>query len=418
MLPSFSMSVTGGNRFSAAGSALGYIVQVEYALLLALQKMDDDVSFRVSLETADDIAFEYEGSPVELWQTKHHIDRQGSLGNASPDLWKTLHNWIEASDDASACFLLSTTIAPADSAAANLGPSRSSEDLVVAREHLNAIAHAAGNKDHASYYEKYLSLTDKQRLDLLSRVTVLDGAVQAAELTDRLVGTVRKSTVPQRRLPLIERLRGWWHGRTLLHLTRITQGIEDWIDLEEIEVQLLSIAQSLRDENLPLDFSNEPQPTPGEVQKDERVFVEQLRIIMLHHGRIRQAIYDHNRAFLQRSRWQREQLLALGELDEYDRRLTEEWNRVFLPLGEPADEVEAVEADAADARREARERYASMQQCSLPEIRSGVRSGYLPLGSLHILADRLEIGWHRDWIDLMQHRLVEVQTVSGFKGSV
>jgi hypothetical protein len=86
LLPSFFMGVTGGNRFSAAGSALGYIVQVEYALLLALQKMDDDVSFRVSLETADDIAFEYEGSPVELWQTKHHIHRQGSLGNASPDL--------------------------------------------------------------------------------------------------------------------------------------------------------------------------------------------------------------------------------------------------------------------------------------------------------------------------------------------
>jgi hypothetical protein len=45
------MAAADSNRFSAAGSALGYLAQVEYALLIALQRMDNDDSFRLSLES-------------------------------------------------------------------------------------------------------------------------------------------------------------------------------------------------------------------------------------------------------------------------------------------------------------------------------------------------------------------------------
>lgn len=408
LLACCAVSSSGVSRFSAAGPALGYLAQVEYALLIGLQRMDTDVSLRLSLETADDIAFEADGQPSELWQTKHHINRRGSLGDSSPDLWKSLSNWIEGSDEGSACFLFSTATAPRGSAACLLRPMRGEQDLVDARGQLNCVATAAGNVSSAGYYRNYLSLTEDQRLALLRRVTVLDGAVEAAELTDRLVGAVRKSTVAQRRLPLVERLRGWWHGRVMSHLTRSAQGESDWIDLEEIEERLLVIAQSLRDDNLPLDFGYEPEPTASEASDDDRIFVEQLKMIMLHHDRIRQAVYDHNRAFLQRSRWQREQLLAIGELDDYDRRLVEEWKRVFLPVDEPSDDQ-----SGTDKQRSARATYVSLQQRILPEIRPAVRSGYVPFGSLHILADRLQIGWHPDWVALLKHRLGEVPREEG-----
>lgn len=400
------MSSLESNRFGAAGSALGYLVQVEYALLVALQRMDSDAELRLSIETADDITFDVEGQPLELWQTKHHVDRYGSLGDASPDIWKTLNNWIEASSANSACFLLSTVVAPAGSAASLLGPGRTGQDLLAARGKLDAVARAGGNQSSAGYYARYVGLTDAERLRLLERVTILDGAADAAALTSSLVASVRKSTVAQRRLPLVERLRGWWHGRALAHLALVAEGKGDWIDLVEIEERLLSIAQTLRDDNLPLDYGDEPEPTQGAVEEDDRVFVEQLKLIVIHHERIRQAVYDHNRAFLQRSRWQREQLLNIGELDSYDRRLLEEWRRVFVPLDEPSDEAKVTDEDKC---RQARQLYGRFQERTLPEIRSEVRSGYVPLGSLHILADRLQIGWHPDWIDLLKHRLSEVQ---------
>lgn len=408
-----AMSSDDRNRFSAAGSALGYLAQVEYALLIALQRMDTDVELRLSIETADDITFDVEGQPRELWQTKHHIGRHGSLGDASPDIWKTLHNWIETSNDRTACILLTTVVAPEDSAASLLGTSQSARKLSEARAKLDAVAHAGGNQASADYYAKYLGLTDEQRLELLQRVTILDGASDATVLTDRLVASVRKATVAQRRLPLVERLRGWWHSRVLAHLDLVAGGGSDWIDLTEIEGRLLSIAQTLRDDNLPLDYADEPEPTQASVDEDDRVFVEQLKLIVLHHERIRQAVYDHNRAFLQRSRWQREQLLAIGELDTYDRRLLEEWRRVFVPLEEPSGD-EDVNDD--EKRRQARQLYGRLQDRVLPEIRSEVRSGYVPFGSLHILADRLQIGWHPDWIDLLRHRLGEVQRVEEAQG--
>lgn len=375
--------------------------------------MDSEESLRLSLETADDITFEVEGRPRELWQTKHHVDRQGSLGDASPDLWKTLHNWIETSNDLSACFLFTTATASDGTASSLLGPMRSRKDISAAREKLDAVARAAGNTSSADYYAKYLALDEEQRTELLSRVMVLDSAVTGENLTDSLVATVRKATVPQRRVPLVERLRGWWHGRAMAHLTRIARGEDDWIDIQEIEGQLLRIAQSLRDDNLPLDYDSEPEPTQNEIDEDDRIFVEQLKMIVLHHDRIRQAVYDHNRAFLQRSRWQREQLLAIGELDAYDRRLVEEWRRVFLPLEEPSSDDETGDEDK---RSNARALYARLQERALPEIRAEVRSGYIPIGSLHILADRLEIGWHPDWVNLLKERLAEVQRAEEARG--
>lgn len=399
------------NRFSAAGSALGYLVQVEYALLIALRRMDYEVSLRLSLETADDITFEVDGFPTELWQTKHHVDRQGSLGDASPDLWKSLHNWIETSNDRSACFLFSTATASDGTAAKLLGPTESGErNVSVARERLDTTARAGGNRRSAGYYAKYLSLEANKRTELLNRVVVLDAETCGEDLTDQLLATVRKATVAQRRLPLVERLRGWWHGRSIAHLTRVARRENDWIDVQEIEDQLLQIAQSLRDENLPLDYEDQPEPTDGEVDEDDRVFVEQLKIILLSHERIRQAVYDHNRAFLQRSRWQREQLLKIGELDKYDRRLIEEWKRVFLPLEDPA--TGYVISDD-DKRKNARDTYYKLQNRALPEIRTEVRSGYVPLGSMHILADRLQIGWHSDWLELLKHRIAEAQGTEG-----
>ncbi|RAX14853.1 hypothetical protein DC347_20555 [Pseudarthrobacter sp. AG30] len=403
------MSIAESNRFSAAGSALGYLAQVEYALLIALQRMDTEDSLRLSLETVDDIVFEVGGQPQELWQTKHHVERQGSLGDASPDLWKTLHNWTETSDDRSACFLYSTATPKSGTAASLLGPGRSSEHVLAARERLDVVARAAGNAASADYYTRYLSLNDVQRTGLLNRVVVLGSAATGERITEQLVATVRKTTVQQRRQPLVDRLRGWWHRRTMVHLTKVARGEADWIDIREIEDQLHLIAQLLRDDNLPLDYDNEPEPSPDEVAGDDRVFVEQLQIILLHHERIRQAVYDHNRAFLQRSRWQREQLLAIGELDSYDRRLMEEWKRVFLPLEEP-DGDDVVSDD--EKRKFARTTYARLQERTLPEIRAEVRSGYIPLGSLHILADRLQIGWHPDWLNLLKDRIAEVQDVA------
>lgn len=84
--------------FDASASALGYLYQCRYALLLALEK-EDDPNLCVSVERLDDVAFhEAPTTPNvarELLQFKHHVGRRGGLGDSSPDVWKTIRIWAE-----------------------------------------------------------------------------------------------------------------------------------------------------------------------------------------------------------------------------------------------------------------------------------------------------------------------------------
>tara|TARA_R110002020_G_scaffold469093_2_gene693832 strand:- start:2073 stop:2411 length:339 start_codon:yes stop_codon:yes gene_type:complete len=95
--------VTKNSIFDATNSALGYIYQVRYALLAALKKIpevDDPDDYNISIESLDDVAFDKNGIPEALLQTKYH-GTPGNITNRSPDIWKTLRVWIESHNNQS-----------------------------------------------------------------------------------------------------------------------------------------------------------------------------------------------------------------------------------------------------------------------------------------------------------------------------
>jgi hypothetical protein len=389
---------------SAAGPALGYLVQVEYALLLLLQRMDDEDNCAVAIETLDDITFHDEaGTPTEKLQSKHHVNRGSSLSNASSDLWKPMGTWIaEHSPTIEQLVLLSTDSARVGSAASHLSGRAEHRDVARAQSLLEETARDSSSKANEAYYAEFLRLTPAERRALLDRVVVLDSSVAADGLTDALLRLMRRSARADRRSALVERLRGWWHGRVLAQLIEVARGEANYITSAETEDRIHLIAQSLRDDNLPIDFDDLPEPTAEEVDADTSIFVEQLRLIMLGSNRLRQCIYDHNRAYMQRSEWQRERLLHVGELDRYDRRLQDEWRRHFTPL---TDDSSSAEEERLEWARQA---FFRLDTSSLPSVRSEVTAPYVANGSLHILADRLKIGWHPEWVQHLRARINEV----------
>lgn len=391
------------NAYSAAPSALGYLAQVEYALLFVLRRLDVELEFDVSIETLDDIVFHDGHDAVELLQAKHRVDRTASLTNSSTDVWKTLHNWIADGPTSNASFtLLTNATAPEGSAMAHLrgGPGR---NPTMAATSLESIARTSENQAQQTYYQSYLSLGSDGRVEFLSRVTLIDAVPAVADLASELQLAVRKSTKAAHRAALIERLRGWWLPKVYDHLTRVASGQRDRILSGEVESQLLALAQQLRDDDLPIDFYDMAEPTEDEVGEDERTFVHQLRLIALGSPRIRQCIYDHNRAFAQRSRWEREKLLHVGELKDYETRLKEEWRRFCLPNTD-----DEGEDDEPVIQAKARDRFLRLDQSTLPRIRSHVEAEYVGNGSLHILADRLEIGWHPAWLARLRELLPDL----------
>lgn len=355
--------------YSAAGSALGYLAQAEYALLLMLKRMDDVVDLELSIETLDDIVFHADGTPSELLQTKHSVNQHASLTDASTDLWKTIHNWIQESSMGDSELVLLTTATASDGTAASRLRADSGRDVQQALQALERAARESASQTNADYYAAFLGLDPDQRTNLIDRIVVVDNAAPAADLTSALELTVRKATAPARRAALVERLRGWWHGRVMEHLTRVARHERDRITMAEVEAQLYAFAQSLRDENLPIEFEDMPFPEEAGLDEDTRIFVEQLRLIAMGNKRMRQCIYDHNRAFAQRSSWQRERLLKVGELGAYDRRLQDEWRRFFTSLtdDEENDDVDEITARARD--RYSRARY----KCAASDPTRGLR---------------------------------------------
>jgi hypothetical protein len=395
--------ISEASRFSAAGPALGYLAQVDYALWAMLERMDIEESFSLSIETLDDIVLhdaETDDATQKL-QSKHSIDGTRSLSDASSDLWKTLHNWIAEPSDASVRLVLLAT-ATAGPAASKLraGPDRDVPGAIIALERTARESQSETNKP---YYDAFLALGPEQRQALLNRVDVIDEIASVAAIGDDLLRAVRKSVIPRRRAALVERLRGWWHARAVTHLDAVAHGRPDRITAAEVEEQLLAIADTLRDENLPIDVLDFPRPSEQQVSEDDRVFVAQLRLIAMGSQRMRKCIYDHNRAFAQRSRWQRDRLLEVGELGRYDAELIEAWERFFVPLSdEPGEEITEEQLQATALKS-----FGELDQSDLAPIRRDVHSGFIARGSLHVIADRLEIGWHPQWLEHLKHRLAE-----------
>jgi hypothetical protein len=380
------------------------LAQVDYALLAALERMDEEDDFAVSIETLDDIVFhDSDGDATEKWQSKHTIDQTRSLSDASTDLWKTLANWIaEPGDPNTRLVLLAVADAGPTAALLRAGADR---DAARAQERLERTARASASQSNAPHYAAFLALTSEQRRGLLARVEIFDGMVPVAEVQPLLERAVRKSVRPERRTALIDRLRGWWHKRAIAHLDAVAKGLPDRIGASELESELLEIADALRDENLPIDVLDMAEPTEQEVSESDRIFVAQLRLVALGSERLRKCIYDHNRAFAQRSRWQRDRLLEVGELGRYDRELKEAWERFFVPVGDDDDQ----DLDEEMVLRRARERFAELDRSNLAPVRRDVREGWVARGSLHVIADRLEIGWHPQWLAHLRERLGEVR---------
>lgn len=385
--------------FSAAASALGYLAQVEYALLLVLRRLIDEDSFEVGVETLDDVVFHSDGSPAELLQAKHRVDRTATVTDRSPDVWKSLHNWTVTAPPGASLTLMTNATAPDGSALALLRPG-ASRNVAMAARMLDTIARTSEASTMAAHFKAYLALED--RAAFLQHVVVADGLSAVADIGTDLDRAVRMAVRPQHRTALVERLRGWWYAKVYDHLTRIASGERDRILSEEVELQLNAIAQKFRDDDLPIDFYDMAAPAAGEAAESERAFVAQLRLISLSNPRIRQCIYDHNRAFAQRSRWEREKLLHVGELKEYDERLIDEWRRHFLP--ETNDEPDRTEDEiCADARS----RFIALDQSVLPKVRPQVAAEWVANGSLHMLADSLTIGWHPQWLERLRAILPE-----------
>ena len=384
-------------KFSAAPSAAGYLYQARLALALCLQYVNGDASISVGIERLDDVTFEVDGLPFELLQTKHHIDRAASLADKSPDLWKTLRVWSEAVladptlPSRTRLALVTTAEAPSGSIASLLLPSKAyatseRRDPAQAAERLTAIAEAGGNEELKSAHAAFLKLIPRMRASLVSAVEVLDNQPLVTDVADQIEESLRLMAPRGQAQAAREMLEGWWWGRVCFALI---QKPSEAITILEIEAKLDDIRESLKRGVLTAEYEH-AQPSEDQLAGYEGdPFIRQLRIIGVTGLRADWAKRDYYRAFTQRSKWIRDSLVFDGEIARFEQTLIEEWQPRF----------ERIVADTAGAiddqvRRSAgQEVFAWMETDARFPFRAVVHR-FLNVGSYHILANDLRVGWH------------------------
>ncbi len=385
--------------FSATDSALGYLYQVRLALLSSLRRLSRDASFTVYFETLDDVVFEEAGTPVELLQLKHHCERTANLTDASPDLWKTLRVWMEGRANSTIpadgqLFLVTTSAVGAGSAASMLLAEE--RDVAEAAQRLANTATTSTNQTNAPAYTLFRGLSDEARVQLLESVTVVPQAPSIDDTGGELRQEVRLSVRRQHVDSFLSRLEGWWFGRAL---RQMMDSETPPILSNELESELDDLREQFKLDALPVDQDILDAEVDAEAYENA-IFVHQAKLTGVGNRRVLAAIRDYFRAFEQRSRWMREDLLLVGELDRYEQHLREEWELEFDRVADQIGE------DAADdeKRRAAQAIYTWVEKSCFP-IREQVKHPSMSRGSLHILADRLHVGWHPDFMDRLQHLL-------------
>ncbi|KVK92782.1 hypothetical protein WJ47_07605 [Burkholderia ubonensis] len=400
------------DKYSAGEQGLGYIYQARLALLQLLQFPEDTAIF---LEKDDDLDFIDGGGGKSLASLKHKAvgDR---LTDLSTDFWKSVNIWLARykRDGRAASnlrfFLFTTGTVSTDSFLARLLPDQSvaSGGATTLTELADVALAESTSKLIAPIAAAFNELSDPEKQDFLERILILDRSPRIGDIPALIRDKHMRSIRREHREFVFERLEGWWTDAVIKQLTGAkSEGIFGY----EVSDKLSNFAEEYKADNLPITFRGKMPSDEIDTDADPRLFVAQLREIGISANRIRSAILDYYRAFEQRSAWARENLLVLGEVEEYEDRLTDEWGRykdvAFEKLKDDSAEEALREAGATLYN------WAEFETGKIESlrIRARVTEPYVLRGSFHILADASpepKVYWHPRFLD----RLGEVLGVA------
>ena len=383
---------------NAPGQMLGYLYQVRFALNLLMAS--DDPNYQISLEKFDDIAFDRDGTPIQLIQAKHHTS-PASLTDSSTDLWRTLNVWLDAiTNDFSLLeytdfVIITTAVAPDHSVAELIQQS----DYQKAFERLKDVTEDSTNQTNLRFYSTFRSIDDSTLLRLIKRIRIISSISDIVDIEKDIQKQIRYSCKPEHVPIATERIEGWWFQECVKALSSANPTITTQ---RQLHAKVYEITRQYGDDNLPIEFWDLGEVDETELNPKDRMFLEQLRLIQYHSRSLRLALQDYYKASKQRSSWLRQGLVYANELDTYELRLKNSWEHVFANMEEDLEnygnptEQEKIKAGKA--------LYSRVMDQDI-RIRPGVDAPYVMQGTYHHLANSLTIGWHVDFFEKLKNLL-------------
>jgi len=376
--------------FDATASLLGYIHQLRYALWQAIEAAREDILGTIAIEAADDV--EIVGPSGRRVEQLKHRNKLSSLTDRSSDLWKTLRIWSSLADDQSFDMksvqfrLITTGMIQEGSIAALL--LRTGRDPAAALERLRLIA-TEENETNKNAYKAFRKLPARIQEQLVRQIEIIPNSPDISEVGIQIERSLALGFPRQHLATFASNLEGWWIG---LCIEKLRQPDNKFIQLDQLDAQIQALREEFSSDNLPISRSI-ARMTVSPMRYQGHDFVEQLRFIKVNESRINRAVTNYLRAFNQRSSWQRENLLLLDELQDYEETLLEEWNIHFDQLQDSLGQKASEEAKLSAAK----DLYSWAEGATTPVIRERCTEPFVVRGSFHILAHQHKVGWHPDF---------------------
>lgn len=384
----FSRLGLGMSDHRAAFAKLGYLYQIRYALYRAIEDTD---AYYIKLESLDDVEVKKE-TELELFQLKHHTGDE-NLTNKSVDLWKTIGIWAEqilkgSLDNEDVKYYLATTAKVPEKSIANMLRERN-RNVTKAVEKLVEAAKEINNKQLKDSVSNFLKLSPAQRVTMCDSMVILGEEDNSDNIVNKIKSRLELTVKPAFVDNLYERLEGWWFGEVISFLL----GKKDKIWRNEVTNKLTDLSFDYHPDSLPVDYEE------LELDDEERdgflnyQFVKQLELVGVGTERIHNAILDYYRAYHQRSKWVTDELTIDGEIEKYEVKLQDDWNRYRLSV---IDELEDEDITEKEIKKAGRDILKWVEVTADIKIRKRVLQRFIMVGSYHILANKktLPVGWH------------------------
>lgn len=391
------MTKSPNNSFAAGEQALGYIYQARFALLQLLQ-LPEETS--VLMEKDDDLDF-IDNKGIKTLASLKHKAKGDRLTDLSTDFWKSIRIWLARynRDGRIECtlrfFMFTTSVVSDDSFLAEFLPTKKNDPSIILSRAQKALS-TTKSKMIIPIKAEFDQLNENEKIDFLSRVIIFDNSPRINDVPELIICRHMRTVRPEFRRPVYERLEGWWNDLVINLLLGIKTSEVFGYELSD---KFSSITDEYKTDNLPIDFRGKKPEKEIDSQNDPRLFVTQLREIGIKPNRIQNAIYDYYRAFKQRSSWARENVLIEGEVEKYEDRLVDEWERYRDVILDDLDE-DCSETVLQKAGKEIY-RWVELNTDHL-RIRDRVAEPYVVRGNFHILANgrpKPLVYWHPHFLE-------------------
>lgn len=407
------------SKNDATDSAAGFYFQAMYGLVVLLDAADGHA---VSVETADDI--EKTGPRPQLLQLKHSLGIPPPLTEKNDGLWNTFSIWIPQLrvPELTFAFVTCADIPDGHKLRGLASPDGDRTEVLSlleteAQRVVQAVSNAKAKKpaggaagaaipykDRLEGCTAFLTLPPGERLAFLKRTVILHRSFNLAAI--ETVVTDKLRTLPQAiRLRAARRLLEWWDSR----VARSLAGLDPRrIDRDELLQRYHAIVIELSDDALTDDYSLKlPDDLSGLLGSNME---KQIHLVEGKANRVQRAALARWRARSQRDKWLSETVGVAEDLRRFDRYLIEYWQGRYGPICD-----DCTTSDDGEKRRRGLEllEWAHHQSPKeVPPPRPRWSGDFLAQGSYQQLADELRVGWHPNYVALMQPS-AEVKPLDG-----